>query len=295
MRTEDMDMREMAITVRGTMVRIAALTAEPYEDIADPGQFIRSLAGSRCKADLFTFIQRPPDTVPRHDYPLEWDNLAVLPVSNYEHWWTRQINDKTRNLVRKAEKKGVVVKQVPFDDALVQGIAEIYNETPIRQGRQFWHYGKDAGTIRRENEEYADRSEYFAAFHEDRIIGFMRLVHDERLTNIMYILSKISHREKAPNNALIAQAVRSCTDAGRPNIVYAKYVYGKKGEDRLTDFKRHNGFQKIEIPRYYVPLTLRGRMALQLRLHHGVQAIIPQRFYTRLVALRNRWYGAKAS
>jgi hypothetical protein len=286
---------DKAITVKGRMIRIAALTAEPYEDVVDPEAVVRSFAQGRIKSDLFTFIQRPPDTVPRHPYPLEWDNMAVLPVSSYEHWWTRQVNDKTRNLVRKAEKSGVIVRQVPFDDELLRGIAEIFNETPVRQGRQFWHYGKDAETVRKENEEYADKSEYFAAFHGSEIIGFLRLVHDEKLTNIMYILSKIAHREKAPNNALIAQAVRRCAETGRQNIVYAKYVYGKKGEDRLTDFKRHNGFRKIEIPRYFIPLTLIGRMALQFHLHHGVQSIIPQRFYAHLVALRNSWYGAKAS
>jgi hypothetical protein len=284
-----------AIAVRGAIIKIAALEAEPYEDVADPQAVVRSFAGSRVSADLFTFIQRPPDTTPKFNYPVEWDNMAVLEVTDFDHWWTKQVNDKTRNLVRKAEKKGVVVRQVPFDDALQRGIAEIYNETPIRQGRQFWHYGKDAETIRRENEEYADRSEYFAAFLEDEIIGFMRLVHDEKLTNIMYILSKIAHREKAPNNALIAHAVKRCAAFGRREIVYAKYVYGKKGEDKLTDFKRHNGFRKIDIPRYYIPLTLKGRMALQFHLHHGVQSVIPQRLYTRLVALRNRWYGAKTS
>lgn len=284
-----------AISVRGRMLKIAALAAEPYEDVADPPAVLRSIAGGRISADLFTFIQRPPDTAPKFSYSVEWDNMAVLEVTDFDHWWARQVNDKTRNLVRKAEKKGVVVRQVPFDDALQRGIAEIYNETPIRQGRQFWHYGKDAETIRRENEEYADRSEYFAAFNEGEIIGFMRLVHDDKLTNIMYILSKIAHREKAPNNALIAHAVKRCSAFGRRNIVYAKYVYGKKGEDKLTDFKRHNGFRKIDIPRYYIPLTLKGRVALQLRLHHGVQSVIPQRLYTRLVALRNSWYGAKAS
>jgi hypothetical protein len=72
-------------------------------------------------------------------------------------------------------------------------------------------------------------------------------------------------------------------------------VYGKKGEDKLTDFKRHNGFRKIDIPRYYIPLTVTGRMALQLGLHHGIQSVIPQGLYARLVQLRNRWYGAGAS
>ena len=35
------------------------------------------------------------------------------------------------------------MRRVPFDDALVRGISRIYDETPTRQGRRFWHYGKD--------------------------------------------------------------------------------------------------------------------------------------------------------
>jgi hypothetical protein len=37
----------------------------------------------------------------------------------------------------------------------------------------------------------------------------------------MHILSMIRHREKAPTNALIAQAVRSCAERGIPYLWYA--------------------------------------------------------------------------
>ena len=92
----------------------------------------------------------------------------------------------------------------------------------------------------------------------------------------MQIVSMICHQDKAPTNALIAQSVRSCAERGIPFLWYANMTYGKKQDDGLADFKRHNGFQKIELPRYYVPLTVAGRMALRLGLHHGMSDWIPE-------------------
>ncbi|OLC92767.1 MAG: hypothetical protein DMG35_12600 [Acidobacteria bacterium] len=52
---------------------------------------------------------------------MEWDNMAVLPVSTFEHWSTQQSGFEARNKARHAEKK-VVVREVPVDDVLVRGI-----------------------------------------------------------------------------------------------------------------------------------------------------------------------------
>jgi hypothetical protein len=109
----------------------------------------------------------------------------------------------------------------------------------------------------------------------------------------MQILSMIKHRDKAPTNALIAQAVRSCAERKIPNIIYANFSYGKKERDSLADFKESNGFQRVEIPRYYVPLTLKGHAALRLGLHHRLQERIPAPLLARLRQARSMWYGRK--
>ena len=57
------------------------------------------------RVDLLTFIQRISDTTPKYDYPMEWDNMAVLPISTFDAWMKNQIDFKVRNKVRKAEKK----------------------------------------------------------------------------------------------------------------------------------------------------------------------------------------------
>src|SRR5262249_32656668 len=128
------------IKVQGQLIRIARLGGEWYDFLEEPEVALDTLRKSGNRIDLFMFTQRLPDTKPKYRYPMEWDNLAVLPVSTFEHWWAKQINDKTRNMARRPEKKGVKIREVHFDDALVQGISTIYNETPIRQGKPFWHY-----------------------------------------------------------------------------------------------------------------------------------------------------------
>ena len=80
----------------------------------------------------------------------------------------------------------------------------------------------------------------------------------------------IRHRKVASTNALIAKAVEVCAEKQAPYLVYGSIDYGKKGSTSLADFKRHNGFEKINLPRYYVPLTLKGRIALNSNFHKGL-------------------------
>jgi hypothetical protein len=281
------------ITVRGRLLRIARLDAEKYQFIDDPEPLIAAMR--KREVDLFTFLQRLPDTKPRLGYPVEWDNLAVLPVSTFDQWWTHQIDNKTRNMVRKAEKKGLRIEEVPFDDTLVAGIWSIYNECPVRQGKPFAHFGKAKEQVRLEESTYLDASIFIGAFFDSVLVGFIKLVIDERRTQagLLNIVAMVQHRDKAPMNGLVAEAVRACARRGIPYLVYSNFAYGKKKKDSLSDFKANNGFKQVDIPRYYVPLTFRGRCALRLRLHHGPSDLIPEAVMARLRSIRSAWYGRK--
>ena len=280
------------VRIAGRFLRIARLDADKYEFLDDPEPLLRALRTSGFPIDLFTFMQRLPETSPKYAYPMEWDNLAVLPVSTFDHWWTQQIGFKARNKAKQAEKKGVTLREVPFDEALVQGIWEIYNEYPVRQGRHFAHYGMSLERVRGHAGTFLDSSIFIGAFLGDSLIGFVKLVHDETRTqaNLMNIVSMIRHRDKAPTNALLAQAVRSCAERGIPYLVYLNFSYGKKQRDGLSDFKERNGFQQIDLPRYYVPLTRTGWAAFRLGLHRRFVDHLPELVAAKLRALRKAFY-----
>jgi hypothetical protein len=98
------------------------------------------------------------------------------------------------------------------------------------------------------------------------------------------------HKEKAPTNALIAHAVGSCAERAIPYLVYSNFSYGKKQRDSLSDFKQHNGFQRIELPRYYVPLTVIGHAAIRLGLHRRFSDRIPGSVIAQIRRVRSLWY-----
>lgn len=280
------------IRIRGSILRVASLEADKYHFVDNPEEIIAGLKKCGTRIDLFNFMQRLPDQVPKYKYPMELDNLAVLPVTNFDEWWLKQIGFKARNKAKQAEKKGVVIREVPFSEELVKGIWEVYNETPIRQGRRFPHYGKSFETVYREEATFPNSSVFAGAYFEGSLIGFTKLVHDETCTQagLMNIVSMIRHREKAPTNALIAQAVRSCADRGIPYLVYSNFSYGEKVRSSLSDFKERNGFKRFDIPRYYVPLTAFGAMAFRSGLHHKLVERIPESLASKLRELREAWY-----
>ena len=177
----------------------------------------------------------------------------------------------------------------------MRGVWAIYNECEVRQGKRFPHYGKDLETVRKETATFLDRSVFLGAYCDDTLIGFAKLhCHQARIqAGIVSILSLVQHREKSPTNALIAEAVRYCAEHGIPNLVYSRFSDGKKQHDSLMDFKEHNGFQKVQLPRYYIPLTPLGRVTLTFGLHKRVLDHIPESVLSKLRLIRKVWYSRK--
>jgi hypothetical protein len=263
-----------------------SLEDEWFEDLGDPEGTIRSLReqlGGR--ADLFTFWQRMPHTEPRHALHTEWEDLAVLPVTTYEHWWQHQIKSRVRNQIRKAEKDGLVVKEVPYDDDFVRGMTAIFNESPVRQGRPFWHYGKSFETVKQQFSRYVHREHMIGAYLGDKMVGFIMLADAGRFGITGQIISSLEHRDKSPNNALIAKAVEVCARRGLAHLVYLYW-----SDDSLAEFKRRCGFEPVRVPRYWVPLTAKGRLALRFGLHRGWRTVVPAGLKARLKEWRRRWY-----
>ena len=287
-----MEDRELQIRIQGNLLRVARLDAELYQFTSDPESLMQKMRASGERIDIFTFLQGLPQTAPRHRFHMEWDNLAVLKVSTFENWWKNQIRSTARNRAKQAVKKGIVVREVPFDEDLVRGIWGIFNESPVRQGRRFRHYGKDMETVHRLIATYLESSTFIGAFRGEELIGFIKMVADQTgvQAGLMNIISKVQYKDRAPTNALLAQAVKSCADRGISYLVYDNYVYGKKLNDSLINFKERNGFERVNVPRYYIPLTPLGQAALHMGFQHRLAERIPESIAKRLRELRKYWH-----
>ncbi len=284
------------IHVKGNVLRVAHREADGYESLDSPEYLISGLRKCGTRIDLFTFMQIREENPPRFSYPMELDNLAVLTIPSFDQWWNKKLKSVARNRARQAEKKGVVLREVPFDDALVRGIWEIYNECPLRQGRKFPHYGQDIPFVRQHAGSFPDSSIFVGAFLDEKLIGFLKMTCDQTRTqaNLMNILSMVQHRDKAPTNALIAHAVRICAERGITHLVYQNFAYGKRQRDTLSDFKENNGFERVDVPRYYVPLTPLGWAAFRFGFHQRVADRIPGPLMEKFRELRTAWYNRRS-
>jgi hypothetical protein len=281
------------VVVTGNWLRHAAIKDEDVvegEIVEDPRVFLEKLKRSSLQADIFSFSQKIPDTTPKYSYPFEWDNWAGIPITSFNDWWEKRLPQESRRNVRRATKRGVVVRAAQFDDEFVRAIQGIYNETPIRQGRPFWHFGKDFETVKMENATYLDRSDFLGAYFNDELIGFIKIIYVDQVATLIQIVSKIEHQDKRPTNALLAKAVEVCDKKGAKFLLYTKFIYDENRSSPLTEFKRRNGFEEIRYPRYSVPLTLKGALAVKLGIHRGLRRLVPVPILVTLKSVRSRFY-----
>jgi len=173
-------------------------------------------------------------------------------------------------MVRKAEKDNIKVSIVPQTDKLAEGIWKIYNETPIRQGRAFPHYGETRETVAA-NMNAEKNSTYIGAYIDEELAGFIQILHGDNIAILSNILAMQIHWDKSVNNALIAKAVEVCAEKGEHWL-----MYGRIGNHPSLDrFKENNGFAKFPITRYYIPLTSKGKLATKIGLHQELKDSLP--------------------
>ncbi|MCW4009794.1 MAG: GNAT family N-acetyltransferase [Candidatus Bathyarchaeota archaeon] len=246
---------------------------EQYEYVKDgyPSDgFLAKLA--ERGVDIYSFVERTwcsPINAPSSKWLRAEDNIALLQIIPYSEWLAK-VGKKTRNMIRKAEKSGVKTEVVEASEQLAEGISRIFNETPIRQGRAFSHYGWRPQDVKRVLFATAN-STFIGAYLEGELVGFVQLVDGDQITVMAQILSLQKHWDKALNNALVAKAVEVCAAENASWL-----MYGRMGNHpSLDNFKINNGFTKCTLTRYFVRLTKKGRLATKLGLHREAKDALP--------------------
>ncbi len=271
--------------ISGKVIRILRLEEEWLDCVEDPEAVIREISAMPVKPDLFSFRQEVPKIEPKYNYNMEWEEIAVLPISEYDHWLRKQASPSARSSVRKALRKGVEVRTVDFSDDLVREICAISDDTPIRQGRRYSQFGKGFDALKVSLLKDADRSYFIGAFFDNELIGYVKLACGKHHAGPFGLVAKMKHRDKSPQNALLSKSVEICSQKGIPFMIYGFWTGGGLGA-----FKRHNGFIKMGLPRYYIPITLKGKISLKLGLHRGLGSWVPVWAKELFIDLRKKWY-----
>jgi hypothetical protein len=282
---------DCTIIVTGGAVRIARVNDEAWisTELRDPEHCLELLRKSKQRCDILTFTQLPPGRTPEFNYHQEPDSIAAIRLSTFKEWW-EGLPQETRKNVRRAEKRGVRVRVEPFNDELVSKLVEINNSSPTRQGRPYHHYGKSFEQTKKDHRSFADHSDFICAYCGDEIIGYLKLVYRGQVASVLNLCTKDNHQDKRPANALLNAAVERCLAHGVTCFTYGLFNYGNKRDTPITQFKIRHGFEEVLVPRYFVPLTLRGRLLIRLGLHRGILGILPNRIILIGLAVRTKCY-----
>ncbi|TRO45966.1 hypothetical protein E2P60_06215 [Candidatus Bathyarchaeota archaeon] len=262
--------------------KVANDTQEYARDIIPLKNFIEKL--EEKGVDMFTFIERKwCNTIsnPSRFWLRTEDNIALLKVTTYNEWW-KNVGKKTRNMVRKGQKSGIKTEVVEPNEKLAEGIWKIYNETPIRQGRAFPHYGTSLQQVKK-TVSSAKNCTFIGAFLQDELAGFIQLIYGDKIAIISQILTLKKHSDKAVNNSLIAKTVEVC---GAKQLEWI--MYGRMGNHPSLDkFKQNNDFSRFTVTRYFVPITKKGRIVAKMGLHREAKDMLSQPLKYQLIPLYN--------
>jgi hypothetical protein len=253
-------------------------------DIEPKRELLRNLREKGV--DLFTFVQRTflQNAVDKK-YPFrrEIENTAILKITSYDDWWKNTIKKKERQSVKKAERSGVEVKETEVNAGFLRNVQKIYNETPFREGRRYSGYGQSIQALKRKFEDIRN-SDILGAYLNGELIGLLWIIYGDRVAMFRSFVSLLKHRDKCPNNALIAEAVTRCAERHFHFLVYGnKYGFLPS----LDRFREHQGFQKFPLPRYYIPLSTAGQLAINLGVHRKIEYFLPLIMERALLPLYN--------
>lgn len=288
-----------SIVIKGRFLRIAYVKDEQWLEtpVEDPMRCIKALKDEQSgdlRADIFTFCQKLPAIQPLYSYYKEWESVAAIRITTFEKWWNG-LAQETRKNVRRSQKRGIVVQVRKLDCDLLESLVELNNDSPLRQGKAYTHFGKTLSQVTRDQEDFLDRSDYICAYQEDELVGVVKLVYRGNIASILTFLSKGSHSDKRPANALIAKVVEVCEKKKMLYVTFGLFNYHNKRDTSLREFKIRNGFEEITVPRYFVPLNYRGSIGVRLHLYHGLMGLLPHSTITLLVGIRAKLYGLKMS
>lgn len=278
----------------GKRIKIAKIRGEEMreKDIEDPELYLsalRSQDGRFLKADIFTFTQKLPATQPKYSYPMDWESVAAIPIRSFKEWW-EGLPQESRKNVRRSQKRGATISVKDLDAKVVEGISNVNNDSPMRQGVKNAYYGLTPEETWKRYGEFTGRCDFICAYSNEEMIGFLHLVYRENVAAILNLSVKPSEFDKRPANALVAKAVQVCEGRGLSHITYGLYNYGNKRDSSLREFKIRNGFREILLPRYFVPITMWGRLCMKANLHLGLIGILPASVISSGLRARALWY-----
>lgn len=163
---------------------------------------------------------------------IDLGKTVAIDLSSEDVIWTN-IHSKNRNMIRKAENNGVVIKHGQGMDLLDKFI-KIYNATMDKDKAEEYYYFKRE-FYESINEDLKDNYEMFWAEYDGKIIAMSILIFANGRLNYHLSGSDIEYRNLAPSNLLLYKAAMWGCEKGMKTFHLGGGV--GSGVDNLFKFK----------------------------------------------------------
>lgn len=163
---------------------------------------------------------------------IDLGKTVSMDLTSEEVIW-KNIHSKNRNMIRKAEKNGIVIKHGQglelFDDFI-----KIYNATMDKDNAEPYYYFKPE-FYKSIHEDLKDNYEMFWAEYDDKIIAMSIMIFANGRLNYHLSGSDMQYRNLAPSNLLLYKAAMWGKEKGMKTFHLGGGV--GSGEDNLYKFK----------------------------------------------------------
>ena len=193
-----------------------------------------------------------------HPLAVDKDNLAdfytvvklgatvTMDLSSPETIW-ENITSKNRNMIRKAEKNGIVIKR-GNDSKLYAQFKDIYNETMDRDNADKYYYFNDEFYSIMRNELKDSGYIFYAENKDGEVIAASIILNANGKLSYHLSGSKTEYRNLAPTNLLLYRAALWGYENGCKSFHLGGGVGAK--EDSLLHFKK--SFYRGKLCDYYI-------------------------------------------
>ena len=163
---------------------------------------------------------------------IDLGKTVAMDLASEEVIW-KNIHTKNRNMIRKAEKNGIVIKHGQGLE-LFDEFVRIYNATMDKDHAEDYYYFKPE-FYRSIHEDLKDNYEMFWAEYEGKIIAMSIMIFANGRLNYHLSGSDIEYRNLAPSNLLLYKAALWGCEKGMKTFHLGGGV--GSGEDNLYKFK----------------------------------------------------------
>lgn len=171
---------------------------------------------------------------------------AMLRIPGSVSAYLQSIGDKSRNMIRKAERGGYVYREVDPNNYLDDVLA-IRTSDPERQGKAIPEYFKNRP------ESVYDKpldsqctyhgEDFYGIFKGDTLVAYATIFFYGELAQVNHILGHKEHLSEGVMNLLVRSLVGSIIEQ-RPWVKAINYLYrGNDMQNGLAMFKKSTGFQ----------------------------------------------------